>query len=521
MPPHDSSVCRNANRIVVMAFRVCLYCWAICRHETCLARSVLPKAMADSGIANTTRSQRLLTVIRLLLYSQDVELQYLLAPTLGGEFSVILERRMDRIRAMVSQNECDVLILDLDSSSYPMQEQLGFFDEIRDLGVPVVVMTDDDSRATAMDLVQRGVYNCIRKPPVLPELKIVVRRAYEFAVLKKELETVRQRLTPSGCDQLIGSSARSQVVYDLIRRVASLEASVLITGESGTGKELIARCIHNLGNRRDRPFVAVSCGAIPETLIEAELFGAERGAYTGAATRRKGYLEEAGDGTLFFDEIGEFSAQTQVKLLRVLQEREFFRLGSSQPIPLQARLLFATHRNLLEMVAEGNFRQDLYYRVNVMGIKAPGLRDHTEDIPQLARHFLDKYSEIYKRSMTRITPNAMALLLEYEWPGNVRELENVIQGAIILSDDDTIQPKDLPQAMQQPDLLGVGDSLPGASFEDQMQDYKTRLAHRAVQECHGNKTLAARSLHISRTYLHRLIRDSDDGGELMSASAPN
>src|SRR5580658_10088050 len=371
-------------------------------------------------------------MIRLLLYSQDLSLQSLLAPTLGSEFSVFLERRMNRIREIISKGQCDVLILDLEPGSYPIQQQLGFFDEIRSLGVPVVVMTDDDSRATAMDLVQRGVYNYIRKPPVLPELKIVVRRAHEYAVLKRELESVRQRMPLSGCDQLIGSSARSQLVYDLIRRVANLEASVLITGESGTGKELIAHAIHNLSHRKDRPFIAVSCGAIPETLIEAELFGAERGAYTGAATRRRGYLEEAANGTLFFDEIGECSAHTQIKLLRVLQERELFRLGSSQPIPLQARLLFATHRNLLEMVQEGTFRQDLYYRVNVVDIKSPPLRDHTEDIPQLAEHFMEEYARLYHRSMSRIAPSAMALLLEYEWPGNVRELENVIQSAIIL-----------------------------------------------------------------------------------------
>jgi DNA-binding NtrC family response regulator len=460
-------------------------------------------------------------MIRLLLYSQDVNLQFLLAPTLGSEFSVFLERRMDRIREIISQKQCDVLIVDLESRSYPMQRQLGFFDEIRDFGVPVVVMTDDDGRATAMEMVERGIYNYIRKPPALPELKIVVRRAHELAVLKQELENVRQRLPSSGCGQLIGASARSHVVYDLIRRVASLEASVLITGESGTGKELIAHSIHNLGNRRERPFVAVSCGAIPETLIEAELFGAEKGAYTGAAARRKGYLEEAGNGTIFFDEIGECSAHTQIRLLRVLQEKEFSRLGSSQTIPLQARPLFATHRSLLEMVEEGTFRRDLYYRVNVMGIKSPALRDHTEDIPQLARHFLEKYSRLYQRAITRITPATMALLLEYEWPGNVRELENVIQSAIILSDDDTIQPKDLPGTMQHPDLLGVGDSLPGASFEEQMQDYKIKLAQRAIRECNGNKTLAARSLNISRTYLHRLIRDPEAADGALSASAPN
>jgi DNA-binding NtrC family response regulator len=450
-----------------------------------------------------------------------VSLQYLLSPTLGSEFSVVLERRMERIREMVSSGQCDVLILDLDSDSLPVQKQLGFFDEIREFGAPVVVMTDDHGRATALDLVQRGFSNYVRKPPALPELKIVVRRAHEFAVLKRELESVRQQLPPNGCGRMIGSSPRCQIVYDLVRRVASLDASVLITGESGTGKELIARSIHDLGARKDRPFVAVSCGAIPQTLIEAELFGAERGAFTGSAIRRKGYLEEAGNGTLFFDEIGELSPLTQVKLLRVLQEREFSRLGSSQTIPLQARLLFATHRNLLDMVAEGTFRQDLYYRINVMGIKAPPLRDHTEDIPSLARHFIDHYSRLYNKPAPGISPSAMALIVEYEWPGNVREMENVIQGAIIMTDDDIIQPKDLPAALQQPDLLGVGDSLPGDSFEEQMQDYKIKLAHKAIHECNGNKTLAARSLQISRTYLHRLIRDPLEGENSMAASAPN
>ena len=450
-------------------------------------------------------------MIRLLLYSQNKKLPFLLGPTLGNEFDVSLESSADKAKELIQNQRCHVLILDLDSGDPGLQRE--FVRGMGAAGVPIVVMADDDQRDLALELVQHGAYDYFRKPPSLAELKIVARRAYEHSRMGRDLANMSQQLrvsATSGCDQLIGSSARLQHVYDLIRRVAGLNAFVLITGESGTGKELIARAIHNLSELQQAPFVAVSCGAIPETLIEAELFGYEKGAFTGAVGSRKGYLEQAGQGTLFLDEIGELSAHTQVKLLRVLQERQFSRLGSSSIVPLNARILFATHRNLAKMVEEGRFRLDLYYRVNVMGIKAPSLRDHTEDIPTLARHFLEKYSEIYRKPVRSITPGAMALLVDYHWPGNVRELENVIQKAIILTDDDRVCPEHLPEDLQQPDLLGVGESMPGASFDDQLRDYKVKLAQRAVAECNGNKTLAARSLNISRTYLHRLIKDLID-----------
>ena len=450
-------------------------------------------------------------MIRLLLHSQDPKLKLLLSPTLGREFQLSVESSREQIKKLLQGKKTDVLILDFDSNVCSLEQQLQFFDEIRDYGIPTVVMTDDEGRSTAMELVRRGVYNYFRKPPALLELKIVVQRAHEHQVLKDELAEAREKLSvvPS-CDQMIGSSARAQVVYDLVRRVANLNTYVLVTGESGTGKELIARAIHNLSDRAKRPFVAVSCGAIPETLIESELFGHEKGAFTGTNGTREGYLEQAGDGTLFLDEIGELSLHTQVKLLRVLQEKEFNRLGSSRALPLRARVVFATHRNLTQMVEEGSFRRDLYYRVNIMRINSPALRDHTEDIPILARHFLKKYSEMYGKYIESIEPNAMELLLAHQWPGNVRELENVIQGAIILAENGSIGPEALPEAMQQPDLLGVGDALPGESFEEQLRDYRIKLANKAIQDCNGNKTLAARSLHISRAYLHRLIRDVED-----------
>jgi DNA-binding NtrC family response regulator len=301
-------------------------------------------------------------------------------------------------------------------------------------------------------------------------------------------------------------------VYQLVRSVANLNASVLVTGDSGTGKELIARAIHNLGSRSNRPFVAVSCGAIPETLIEAELFGHEKGAFTGTVGAREGYFEQAADGTLFLDEIGDLSLFTQVKLLRVLQQMEFNRLGSNRLISLRARLIFATHRDLAQLVAEGKFRQDLFYRINVMRIESPQLQEHPEDIPAIAKYFLHKYAGIFQKPMDGIEPEALEMLQSYAWPGNVRELENVMQRTIILAPGRIVRAADLP--LRTPDeetngfedVVDIADYQPAGSFERKIHDYKVKLAISAVRENNGNKTLAARSLCISRAYLHRLIR---------------
>jgi len=324
---------------------------------------------------------------------------------------------------------------------------------------------------------------------------------------------VQQRLEePATCDRLIGSSPHMKRVYQLVRSVANLNASVLVTGDSGTGKELIARAIHNLGSRSSRPLVAVSCGAIPETLIEAELFGHEKGAFTGTVGSREGYFEQAADGTLFLDEIGDLSLFTQVKLLRVLQQMEFSRLGSNRLIPLRARLIFATHRDLAQLVAEGKFRQDLFYRINVMRIESPQLQEHPEDIPSIAKHILHKYAQAFQKPMEGIEPEALEMLQSYPWPGNVRELENVLQRAIILAPGQIVRPEDLTLNTPEEDAPGftdvvdIADYQPAGSFERQIHDYKVKLAVSAVRENNGNKTLAARSLCISRAYLHRLIR---------------
>jgi DNA-binding NtrC family response regulator len=465
-------------------------------------------------------------MIRICLFSEDHSLQPIFSSALGKEFHVQIKAEESDVNRTLAAGECDVVLIELDSdaSGDQLEARLKSCRRLIASRVPTVVMVDDPLRSTAIDLVRLGAHGYCRKPPSIRDLTTLLRRAHENTVLKRRLDNVQQRFeeVSYSCDRMIGHSSPMQQVYDLVKRVANVNASVLVTGESGTGKELIAQAIHNLGSRSQRPFVAVCCGAIPETLIEAELFGHEKGAFTGTVGSREGYLEQAGDGTLFLDEIGELSLSTQVKLLRVLQQREFSRLGSSRLIPLRARLIFATHQDLATMVAEGRFRRDLYYRINVMRIDAPSLQEHAEDIPTIAMHFLRQYSEQYGKLVDEIHPRAMALLQSYSWPGNIRELENVIQRAIIVAKDTSIGVEDLPSSILEENASVTDDCPSTSSFERQIREFKLKLAVDAIREHDGNKTLAARSLQISRAYLHRLIRPNGPSlvsDEMMHAAA--
>jgi two-component system response regulator AtoC len=449
-----------------------------------------------------------MTMIRVGLYSESRKLQSLLSSALGREFDVAWTTSEMEINHVLANGTCDVILFDLDANQ-SLPERLECARRIIVSQVPLVVMADDGLRSVASELVEQGAYGYCRRPPSIRDLEAMLRRAHENSALKRELQTAHQKLdTAGGCGHMIGCSPQMQQVYDLVRRVASINAPVLVHGESGTGKELIARAIHDEGGRSDRSFVAVSCGAIPEGLIESELFGHDKGAFTGAVATRAGYLEQAGDGSLFLDEVGELSLATQVKLLRVLQEREFSRLGSTRTIPLRARLIFATHRDLEEMVAQGTFREDFYYRINVMRIDAPALQEHPEDIAAIATHFLKLYAATYRRPIEEIAPGAMVLLQSYSWPGNVRELENVMQRAIIMAHGESIGTEDLPRSIQEEAVVNIEDYQPAGSFERQLRDFKVKVAAAAIRENNGNKTLAARSLRISRAYLHRLIRPS-------------
>ena len=447
-------------------------------------------------------------MIRVGLFSQDSTLEQLLSSALGSEFRFTWDSTEPGIERMLLQQECGVFLLDLSSSQEGLEERFEAARRLVHKRAAWVILAGDDLRGAASELVNQGAFGYCRRPPSIRDLRTMLRRAHEHLSLKERLDAAsREREVAADCNRIVGSSRQMQQLYRLIDTVASNGASVLIHGESGTGKELVARAIHSRGARASRPFVAVACGAIPETLIEAELFGHEKGAFTGTVGMREGYFEQARDGTIFLDEIGELSPYTQVKLLRVLQQREFSRLGSSKLIPLHARFIFATHRDLDEMVAEGKFRQDLYYRINVMRIETPALQDHAEDIPQIAAHYQRHYAQLFQKPVSGIDPEAMALLQSYSWPGNVRELENVIQRAIIVAQGKTVGADDLPAEVRS-ESREDGQEESDGSFESQLRDYKIKLAANAIRENNGSKTLAARKLRISRSYLHRLIRNA-------------
>lgn len=447
-------------------------------------------------------------MIRVGLFSQDSSLEPLLSSALGNEFRFSWESTEQGIERLLSTGYLSVVILDLNSRLDSLEERFEAARRMVHRKAAWIILADDGLRGAAGELVNQGAYGYCRRPPSVRDLRTMLRQAHENSSLKERLVAADlEREVLTDCNRIVGSSRHMQELYRLVDTVANNAASVLILGESGTGKELVARAIHSRGSRASRPFVAVACGAIPETLIEAELFGHEKGAFTGTVGTREGYFEQAADGTIFLDEIGELSPYTQVKLLRVLQQREFSRLGSSKLIPLRARFIFATHRDLDEMVAEGKFRQDLYYRINVMRIETPALQDHSEDIPQIATHYQRHYAQLFQKPVTNIDPQAMEVLQSYSWPGNVRELENVIQRAVIVCQGSALRVEDLPAEVHAEDRGDAIDESDG-SFERQLRDYKLKLAADAIRENNGSKTLAARKLRISRSYLHRLIRNA-------------
>jgi transcriptional regulator with GAF, ATPase, and Fis domain len=330
---------------------------------------------------------------------------------------------------------------------------------------------------------------------------VTIENVLALDALRSENRLLKEELSPNG--KLVGESRQIRKVEEFISRVAESDSTVLIRGESGTGKEVVARAIHQNSPRRERPFVAINCAAIPETLLESELFGNEKGAFTGAAGMRKGRLETTGDGTFFLDEIGELAPAMQAKLLRVLQQREFERVGGTRPIPFKARVLAATNKDLEQAIKTGEFRQDLYYRINVVSITVPPLREHREDIPLLALYFAAKHAEASKRPFKGISKEARALLTGYSWPGNVRELENAIEHAIVLGLTEEILPEDLPNSI----LEERSGSQAEGRYHDTLNETKKELIRNALREAKGSFPEASWLLGIHPKYLHRLVRN--------------
>jgi nitrogen regulation protein NR(I) len=390
--------------------------------------------------------------------------------------------------------------------------------------IPAIVITGFGAIETAVEAIKSGAFDYITKPFVLEELFLVVQRALNFSKLKKENFSLKRQLKQRYDYQgLIGNSPQMQKVYELIKKISDTDATILIEGESGTGKELIAKTIHYNSSRGQNPFIPFNCAAIPKDLLESELFGHERGAFTGAINTRIGRFERANGGTILLDEIGELLPSFQVKLLRVLQEREFERVGGSKTIKVDVRILAATNKNLEEETRCGNFREDLFYRLNVIPLHIPPLRERPEDIPVLIDYFLQYFSRKRKRETVRVNQEVMDLFRQYPWPGNVREMENLIERMVILNDDELITAKDLPQRFQELSTVprkedsrspsGPGESPPEGLLTDRsvnlntlVEELEKSLINQALQKSRGVKSRAAELLGLKRTTLLEKIR---------------
>jgi DNA-binding NtrC family response regulator len=403
----------------------------------------------------------------ILIVDDEANARAALAEILDEE-GYAVETAADGFKALARFNDCkaDLVLTDL---KMPGMDGVELARKVRDL-VPetaVVLMTAFGAVETAVSAMREGASDYLTKPLNTDELLVVLERALERTRLRRETAELRSQLTERyRFENIIGSSPEMQQVFKSIAQVAPSRATVLLTGESGTGKEMVAAAIHHRSPRASGAFVRLHCAALAETLLESELFGHERGAYTGADRRREGRFEQANGGTLFLDEIGEISPSTQVKLLRVLQERQFERVGGNQTLSIDVRVIAATNRDLKQLVAEGKFREDLYYRLNVINILMPPLRKRASDVPMLAGHFLNAFSGENGKQVRHIADAALARLSSYPWPGNVRELENIIERAVVLAETDTIELRHLPPELQSVAADGSVPVIPGASMAD-------------------------------------------------------
>jgi DNA-binding NtrC family response regulator len=455
-------------------------------------------------------SERTQEKITVLVVDDDTGIRRQLYWALNEEYRVLEAGARPEAVDLLQRENIDVVLSDLHLPPHleDMSEGLAIVEEARRRRppVPVVVITGSDSKQAALETVRRGAYGFFEKPFDPEEVLHIVHQASRVRRLEREIMRLRSEL--DGCKgfaHLIGGSSALSKTIKQARAAAATSATVLILGESGSGKEMLARAIHEESPRAGSPFVAVSCAALPETLIESELFGHEKGAFTGATSARKGRFELADTGTLFLDEISELAPSVQVKLLRVLQERSFERVGGTKSLTVDIRLIAASNRDLEQDVESGRFRRDLFYRLNVVPLTLPALRERHEDIPLLAAHFASKAAEKHGRPPVELDPALIEALQEYEWPGNVRELENLIERLIVLTPGSKIGLEFLPEKMLRtlPDISAEDET----TLEGAVNSLKRRMIVHALNLEGSNRVAAARRLGISRSYLHRLISE--------------
>jgi two-component system response regulator AtoC len=423
---------------------------------------------------------------------------------LQDRYDVLLAEDSHKAVQTLESTPVDVMLTDL---RMPGGDGMGLVRRALSLSNPPVciVMTAYGSIENAVQAMQAGAYHYVTKPVNLDELELVIQRALNNRRVEAENVNLREQIDQKyGLENIIGESAAMRQVFETIQQVAPSRATVLITGATGTGKELIAKAIHNLSPRKNGSFIAVHAAALPTSLLESELFGHEKGAFTGAVERRIGRFELADGGTLFLDEVGELEPSMQVKLLRVLEERAFERVGGAKTLQVDVRLVAATNKDLKKLVSEGKFRDDLFYRLSVVAVDLPLLRERRDDIPLLVKSFLDEFSRENGKQVGELTPEAMNLLLAYDWPGNVRELRNAIEQMVVLARGERLTVRDVPAAIRgAADLTKINVVRGGMTVEDA----ERQLIVQALKETNGNRTKAAQRIGISRRTLHRKLKE--------------
>jgi two-component system NtrC family response regulator len=439
---------------------------------------------------------------KILIVDDDEEIRVQMKWALAKQYDVLLaEDRSGAVNVFRSERPVAILLdLGLPPKPNECEEGLAALSEL--LGIDetakVIIISGQEEKKNALEAVGAGAYDFLCKPIEMEELKFILRRAIYVAELEREYRQLKQTVRTEGFEDMLGASPHMQGVFAYIRKVAKTAAPVLLLGESGTGKEMVAMAIHRRSPYKDGPFIAINCNAIPENLLESELFGHEKGAFTGAHTQRKGMIESASEGTLFLDEIGELPAAVQVKLLRFLQEQRFQRVGGRQEIQINARIIAATNVDLKQAVTEGRFREDLYFRLAVVVLKLPPLRDREDDVVLLAREFLHKYAAQNGKAGLTYTPEALRAINCHSWPGNVRELQNRVKRAVIMADGKRITESDLELSSSQA-------ASTAATLKEARESVERELIQQALKRHLGKVTSAAAELGISRPTLYELM----------------